>query len=89
MSYSRRLIRPFPDRDLRCYFGAVDECRHDADLLGDELARSAAAGGAVEIERLDFLADERGALGGGRACRDAQANLVRISLTATATFCAA
>src|ERR1700719_1076137 len=74
-SYSRRLIRPILDRDAWSDFGSVDEDGYDADLLGHAFARAAPSRGAVEVQRFDLLAHDRGFLRGRSPRRHPQPNL--------------
>jgi len=80
MSYSRRLIRPLLDRDIWGNFGAIDECGHDADLLGQAFACAASAGGPVEVQRFDLFTYDRGLLRGRGPRRHSQSDLKGILL---------
>src|SRR4051794_32139698 len=57
-SYNFGMRAPFAQRDARPHAGAVDQRRHNADLLVDVLARATAARGPVGVQRFDFVADD-------------------------------
>src|SRR4051794_7442530 len=68
---------PFAESDFARHTRAVEERRHDADLLGDELSRSASARGTVRIKGLDLVTDDNRFLARGCAARNAQPHFVR------------
>src|ERR1700720_3396820 len=80
MSYSRRLIGPFLDRDQRRNFGSVDKSGYDAHLLGHAFAGAAAAGRTIEVQRFDFFAYDGRLLCRLGARRHSQTNLKGILL---------
>ena len=61
-SYSFGMRAPFAQGHVARHARAIDQRGHDADLLGDVLARAAATRGTVRVERLDLVADDCGLL---------------------------
>jgi len=68
---------PFPKLDTGLDTRTVEQCRHNADLLVDVLARTPAARRAVGVQSLDLIADDRRLLARARAARDTQSDFIR------------